>query len=122
MATKLYHYSIGFPENLVLPTAQFLFTYSKHAREQFFSDRYYKEKFTLPHLCFTLQDDRIVEIELEAGAQKLNKLIYRMPFLQTHDLDFCICILWENKLIKTLWFNESADEHSTLDKSKYCYP
>lgn len=122
MATKLYHYRIGFPENLILPTGTFLFNYSRHARCEFSQDRYYRPNFTLPHLCFALAQDMVVEVELQDGQHKPSKIVYRMPFEQTQDLDLSLCILWQEKLIKTLWFNDLADEHTTLDKSKYSYP
>lgn len=88
---------------------------SAHALREADSDRY--GKLPIP-TAFDPLTWEVIEIELQNGA--LHKIVARKPIDEKRDI--VMAFLVKDKVIKTLWCNESNDTHKTLNKSIYSIP
>ncbi len=107
----LYHFSIGFPENVIKLSGIFKLAYSYHAIRASENDRY--GKIQLPT---TLNVDTALLVEMEVLNGVMVKGVYRVPY--NNQCDLIIVMLADGK-VKTVWLNYNSDKHYTLDKSKY---
>lgn len=114
LQTGLFHKDIGLPisPNRIIFHAQL--KYSNHALKAAQNDRY--GKINLPETLNTKLDN-VTLIELETKNGKPFKGVYRMPYNDKHDI--VIVLLYETRLVKTVWLNSKTDAHKTLDVSKY---
>jgi hypothetical protein len=111
----LYHSELGIPENILkqLPKGLVVLTYSRHAKDSLYNDHY----GIIPEYEFV--DTRYAKvIEVEVENSKPIKVVYRVSYQD--DLDVCLAVALERGVVKTSWFNNKNDLHTTLDKSKYC--
>lgn len=92
--------------------------YGSHAQNEANRDRYGKaELFGSAEFCAA----DVVEIEVKAGQPV--KAVLRFPYDDTLDLVMVLTTpLRGEAFVKTVWFNEAADNHQTLDRSKYRKP
>ncbi len=107
----LYHFSIGFPKDVVKVSGIFKLIYSYHAIKASENDRY--GKIQLPTI---LDVDSALLVEMEVVDGVMVKGVYRVPY--DHQCDLIIVMLVDGK-VKTVWLNYNSDKHCTLDKSKY---
>ncbi len=114
-ASLLYHTEIGFPSSVVLPSGVFSLTYSRHAQNASSDDRY--GQMVLPD---TLNVDVAKLIEIEVRDGEVIKGVYRINY--DSDLDLIIVLIPHTSFVKTVWFNEVNDVHSTLQAWKYTTP
>ncbi len=110
----LYHTNLGFPSSLNLKEEYLIEPkYSVHAFEASKTDRYgtiMLSKF----INFGKKD--IIEVETEDNI-KADKIVIRLSY--SSDLDVCIVIILETKVVKTVWLNNKNDKHQTLNVNKY---
>ncbi len=109
---KLYHKDIGLPKNIYIQEKFIRLKYTPHALKEASSDRYGEIK--LPS-SITIKRSEVIEVE--TINNKLNKLVLRITYNETHDL--IIVILIKGNKVKTVWLNSKDDIHQTLDESKY---
>lgn len=111
----LYHNKVYLPEQVQcsLPRGAFLLCYSQHA-----IDRAAQRRVKLP-IYIKTETAQAVEVETNQ-AGKIIKILYRLTL--TADRDLCIVVLTNKTVwrVKTVWVNDSTDNHGTLDKSIYC--
>lgn len=110
----LFHKDIGLPiaSNRIIFHANL--NYSNHALRAANNDRY--GKINLPRILNTKLDN-VTLIELETRNGKPYKGVYRLPHCEKYDI--VIVVLYETRLVKTVWLNSNTDKHGTLNKSKY---
>lgn len=104
-----YHYQIGFPKTLSLPTGIVRLTYSYHALN--------KGVDSLPDVLNTTRA-RLIEVETDFFGKVL-KVVYRVPYNAVYDL---VLAVLPNGFVKTVWLNGKYDNHATLNKNLYCCP
>ena len=107
----LYHFSIGFPENVIKISGIFKLIFTYHAIKASGNDRY--GKIQLPTV---LNVDSALLVEMEVVDGIMIKGVYRVPYDNQCDL---IIVMLANGKVKTVWLNYNSDKHYTLDKSKY---
>lgn len=111
----LYHYQIGFPKHIKFSDI-FGLRPSAHALAAANTDRY--GQIPMPS-NFRLADGwRVVEIETENGL--LVKVVARRAL--DAERDIVMAFIPSQRLIKTVWINEKADRHRTLDRARYMTP
>lgn len=119
----LYHAMIGLPAGLRLPDQPVLLAYSNHARRAASADRYGDVGRRLPRV---LQVANAQVVEVEADGDRLLKVVYRLQLDDRLDLCLVVCPPWHPALtewtVKTVWLNEHADQHRTLDRRRYERP
>ncbi len=140
MSTKLFHRDLGIPDGLDLWTFKvWKLDYSKHALQAALTDRYGLPKRLPKSIQFT--EAHIFEVEvfptrftaLGIGTKfQTVKVCIRVPACEggfegpRPGMDLCLALVRgdEDDVLKvtTLWFNERADTHATLDRSKYSTP
>lgn len=115
---SLYHYQLGIPFNLSLPS-RLNVTYSRHALRAASEDRY--GSIDLPSAINTTG---ALVVEVEAGDNNRPvKLVLRANYNSTLDVIYVILThsLPDNSfMVKTVWLNEKNDAHKTLDVTRYC--
>lgn len=67
---------------------------------------------------FSPATSKVIEVEIVKG--KVSKILARKTLDETRDL--CYVFLTETKVVKTVWINDKADKHYTLDKSRFTRP
>ena len=112
---ELYHTEIGFPKNIQLPEGVFNLSYSYHAKNASYDDRY--GHMSLPN---TLNVDNAKLIEIEVENNEVVKGVYRTSY--SDDLDLIIVMIPQTSFVKTVWFNKTTDTHTTLQAWKYRRP
>lgn len=116
----LFHKDIGFPDNINMPDGfhpVMNLTYSEHAKKAATDDRY--GEMHLPHRV----DIRKAEtVEIGVVGRTVTKLVLRFSYSRERGLDIIMVIKPESGFVKTVWFNETKDQHKTLDRSKYMNP
>ena len=110
----LYHSEIGLPSNFVAPRQTVRVTYSGHALRAASDDRY--GTMELPEFL-PLASGKVIEVGMENG--RVAKILFRFTYDDT--LDMCIVLIPGKWFAKTVWYNESNDLHTTLDRSKYVH-
>ena len=108
-----YHYQIGLPRHYRVNYGEVRLKYSTHA-----ITRAMEKAFNLPTAIDTSKA-KVIEMEDEAG--KLVKVLYRVPYNETHDMLLAV-MPNEGFFVKTAWLNSKKDTHKTLDRSQYCKP
>lgn len=113
----LYHKEIGFPSDVALPCGDYDLHYNHHARREASRDKYGTAQ--LPRSINVEQCDIF---ELEVMDSKVTKFGVRMDY--DADKDLVLIIRPEGFLgrVRTVWFNQKADTHTTLDMSRYDVP
>lgn len=114
IANGLFHKDIGLPISPNRIIFHGTLNYSNHAIKAANSDRY--GKINLPKILNT-KNDNVTLIELETKNGRPFKGVYRMPHCQKYDI--VIVVLYETRLVKTVWLNSRTDAHKTLGASKY---
>ncbi len=114
----LYHNTMGIPFELNLPETLDLH-YSKHARRAAENDRYGQIRLK-PSL--QVANAEVVEIEVCDRTGEPIKVLLRKPY--SEDLDICLAIALDSAMdgaffVKTVWLNESTDNHQTLRRGAY---
>ena len=112
---KTYHTELGFPKNVDLPSGTFNLSYSYHAKNASYDDRY--GQMNLPN---TLNVDGAKLIEIEVEGNEVVKGVYRTSY--NTDLDLIIVMIPQTSFVKTVWFNKTTDVHKTLQAWKYDRP
>ena len=110
----LFHKDIGLP---IAPNKIKFYCrlkYSHHAINASNNDRY--GKINLPDILNTTKDD-VTLIELETRNGKPYKGVYRLSHCKKYDM--VIVVLYETRLVKTVWLNCKNDKHNTLKHWKY---
>lgn len=118
----LYHKDLGLPD-IQLPERPVLLAYSGHARRAAKNDRYGGDLTRwLPHRL-TLGCTTVVEAGFNDRTGRLNHLLVRYNLPGT-DLDLVLALCPGRKAwtVKTVWANESDDDHITLDPRRYTHP
>ena len=111
----LYHFQLGFPQGLTLPSKGFLqLQYSAHAVKGSETHRY--GMINLPAKV-AFGACQLIEAEFQGGA--LAKVLVRVPYTETLDL---VLAVKPNGFVKTVWLNESQDTHKTLNSGRYIKP
>ena len=114
----LYHKEIGFP-NVKLPEGIYeIKKYSQHALRAAKDDRYGEAKKLPSYVDMSKAD--LFEIEVENN--KVIKAAVRTHYDDELDLIIVFMPLTKDNFVKTVWFNEKADQHSTLKHWKYNIP
>jgi hypothetical protein len=111
----LYHADIRLPQGFVSPTARVALRWTKHADHARMTDRYGEMR---RFQSATLARLSVVEVGVEAG--KVVKILFRGRY--DDNLDVCMVLIPNGNqpwTVKTVWFNENKDSHTTLDKSRY---
>lgn len=111
--TKLYHFQVGIPKELVYKFGIFNLVYSQHAMEQAKQDRYGFVR--LPQTLDT-NTAKVIEIETDMN-DKVTKVVYRVPYSRENDL--VLVVMPDRQFVKTVWLNRKNDLHRTLDRAKY---
>lgn len=120
----LYHREIGFPKNWIdlLPNSftptHVKLSYGSHARQEALVDRYGEIK--LPDSISFSRESGIKIIEMEVASGVVTKLVVRAPY--DEDKDIIIVFQPQDGFVRTVWFNQKTDTHSTLNKAKYNIP
>jgi len=112
---KTYHTELGFPKDIVLPSGVFNLSYSYHAKNASYDDRY--GQMSLPN---TLNVDNAKLIEIEVEDNQVVKGVYRTNY--SDDLDLIVVMIPQTSFVKTVWFNKTTDTHKTLQTWKYDRP
>jgi hypothetical protein len=119
MNTYKYHYQVGFPTNLRKPSGCVELVYTDHARRAARNDRYGRIE-ALPR---KLRLSRVQLIEAEALADgTLVKGLYRMGYDDNYWLLLAIAFCEDGAVVKTVWKNQRADQHATLQRELYSVP
>lgn len=108
---KLFHKDLGLPK-VRYPMGEFRLEYSRHAIEASRSDRY--GYIHLPEILDTM-DCTIIEVGTE--DDRVVKIVYRQSYDSNLDLVLVVNPLtWK---VITVWVNEKADAHRTLNVRNY---
>lgn len=110
----LFHKDIGLPISSDRIKFNCPLRYSNHANRAANNDRY--GKINLPERLNT-QLDNVTLIELETRNGKPYKGVYRTSHCEKYDI--VIVLLYETRLVKTVWLNSKDDKHNTLKTWKY---
>ncbi len=112
---KLYHYKVFLPATLRLPLGTFPLRYTRHAEQAARTDRY--GAAPTPTRLNT-RHAKVVEVETDDSNQ-VKKIVYRIPV--SFELDLCLAVIPENGVfrVKTVWQNETRDQHATLNINRY---
>jgi hypothetical protein len=112
MDETLYHVEIGLPKGFVAPVHVIRPVYGRHAQRAATNDRY--GTMSLPTmLC--LGTGKVIEVGIV--GRRISKILFRFKYDDT--LDMCIVLIPGSWFAKTVWFNERADSHRTLDRTRY---
>ena len=114
----LYHKDIGFPDDLNMPRGfqpVMNLRYSSHATEEALADKYGEIK--LPHRVDIRKGETF---EIGVSGTTVTKLGIRFSYDDKRDI--IMIISPADGFVRTVWFNEKADKHRTLDRSKYATP
>lgn len=115
---KRYHYQVGFPTDLKLPTEVIhIKRVSKHAEWAARTDRYAPEGIKLPKVI----DPRALLIECDVVDGVVIKAVYRVPYDQ-FERDLVLVVNLETKTLVTCWINLRDDKHKTLRVEAYDRP
>lgn len=116
----LYHADIRLPNGFTKPTGRVSLLWTRHADNARKNDRYGDiRKFQ----SATLDRLDVIEVGVERGVVK--KILFRGRYTDT--LDVCMVLIPDFSIyngpwtVKTVWINERADKHGTLDRSKYVH-
>lgn len=108
---ETYHKELGFPKWFTKPEGIKDLRYTNHAVRASQTDRY--GRIQLPARLDTRCD--LIEVGVEDG--KVAKLVYRGRYDKQYDL--VIVVIPGEWIVKTVWLNDRADEHKTLQTWKY---
>lgn len=114
----LYHKDVGFPEDINMPrnfNPVMSLRYGSHAEAAAHNDRY--GEMRLPH---RIDVRKGTTIEIGVTGKTVTKMVIRFDY--NEQLDMVLVIIPESSFVKTVWFNEKGDKHSTLDRRKYADP
>lgn len=113
----LYHYQIGFPATLTIPRFRecISLSYTRHAKQAARDELI--DLSILPRST-VLSRTKIIEVETDKNGD-CRKLVCRMPFNRLWDI---VLVLLMDGTVKTLWLNSVADNHPTLNHSRYTRP
>lgn len=120
----LYHIKLGLPKTLKLPTNRKPIKFTNHAKEAARNDRYGNFTSYLPlHTSFDPACAEIVEVETFDGITP-TKMIYRVPLAPNSKNDLVLALVpySDYYVAKTVWLNETADRHVTLNVKRYAKP
>ena len=115
----LYHNEVHWPRRVrsQLPNGIKTVVYSNHAVHESKRDRY--GHVQLPQ-SVDLSQAFIFEAEEFSG--KIVKVVFRYPLNDGRDIVMAAIPDKSQLYIKTVWMNETTDNHKTLDKSRYYCP
>jgi hypothetical protein len=120
-----YHAKLGFPKSIKLPQGRRKVIFTYHALDQAKKDKYgdFSQQLSL-HNTFDPRNASVVEIETD---DKINptKVVYRLPLSPTQPEKELVMALvpYPGKWVaKTVWINEKADFHRSLNVRKYDRP
>ena len=102
---ELYHTELGFPKNVDLPSGIFNLSYSHHAQNASYDDRYGQM-----HLPDTLNVDDAKLIEIEVENNQVVKGVYRINY--SDDLD-----LITTEHLGEVEFTVTDDKHTVITLS-----
>lgn len=113
----LYHYTLGFPPKFNPNVGTVRLEYSGHARVAAQTDRY-----GAVNLPGNLKTGSALCIELGLDGGTVQKLVYRVSYNSTLDLCLVVAPRQGHFKVVTVWLNLKADNHSTLNATKYVNP
>lgn len=114
----LYHKDIGFPDDISLPrgfSPVMDLRYSRHAQDEAQKDIY--GNITLPPRMDVRKGQTI---EIAVSNKVVTKMVIRFPHDDTRDIT--MVIQPQDGFVRTVWFNEKTDQHTSLNKAKYADP
>ena len=109
---KLYHKEFGIPTAAETVVGKLPLERSQHALRAAKDDRY-GNIINLPRILDTSKA-QVIEVEME--GDRTTKVLYRVPYSDTHDL---VLAVMPDGFVKTVWLNAHDDLHNTLDASRY---
>jgi hypothetical protein len=116
----IYHKDISLPRRIrgMVPTGVKSIYYSRHAGQEFYDKN---GKIEPPsQLDFSTCDI----VEVTTYGEKIDKLVLRKEYNDTHDLVVVLVPYENNKknwFAKTVWLNSKTDTHKTLDVNRFPY-
>lgn len=110
----LYHKQIGLPITVNKALGHYVCKFTMHSLVACLNDRYGKVK---PPLEIDVTKENVIEIEIL--GQSIAKVVIRQAYNQDKDLSMALIPDGNRAIVKTLWLNDKADNHQTLDESKY---
>lgn len=114
----LYHYKVGFPQNLKVPDGTYKLKLTNHAKRALIEDRYP----IAPMLPGKINTSRCLLVEVETDEKDVVKLVYRIPVHPQLHLVVAGYFFAQEFVVKTVWGQLANDNHSTLDRNKYDTP
>lgn len=122
----LYHIELGFPVNFTYPTTTVPLEWGVHAKEQASRDRY-GDIDLLEEI--NTNDFYPIEIDFDSSTSTIYKMVLRSKYnIQTAKYPYglnvilVVCPRARAWFVKTTWYNQAIDKHSTLDETKYTVP
>lgn len=113
---KRYHVELGIPARIELPRGILTLWPTEHARTEAARDKYGPVELPLEIDTRQKKRVRLIEVTVDENERPVSAL-YRLRYDERRDL--CIVVLFEERLIKTVWVNERSDTHQTLRRELY---
>lgn len=111
----LYHSEIRLPDGFIAPKGRVALDWTRHAEHARNSDRY----GDIPAFR-TATLDNLTVIEVGVENNRVVKIVYRGCFTENYDVVMVLIPRGRQPwTVKTVWLNDKADLHKTLDRSKY---
>lgn len=112
----LYHKDVFMPKTILNGIRDRIqLRHTRHAQRAARSDRYTKH-IVLPD---TIKVSDYEVIEAEKTGNKTTKLVLRGPYEHEEGLDIVLVVIPDSGVLKTVWMNDSTDQHSTLRREVY---
>lgn len=113
--SKLYHEKLGIPKEFKTRFGRIPLTYTFHACDRAFEKA--GREFAVPNYLDT-NTARVIEVEVVDGVPI--KVVYRTALNNREDI--CLAVLLHSWRVKTIWLNDTNDDHSTLKEWRYVKP
>lgn len=113
----IYHRSIGFPKNIVIPNRMFHLEYTTHAKQR--AAERISGLMVLPTVV-RLTDSNLIEIHSDDN-RFIKKAIVRINYNKYKDLILVLDIHFElfKAAVITLYYNNRNQSFESLDKTRY---
>lgn len=122
METLLFHKDVFAPDFVFQANDIVKLRYGPHAMEAAETDRYGDLRPHLPRVVDLGDPDiSVVEVELMRNAEKvsISKRVVRYPVSAKLTL---VLVITADGFVRTVWGNETDDNHSTLKRHLYVQP
>lgn len=116
----IYHKTVGFPKDIVVPDRIFHLGYTNHARERA-RDRV-KGFMVLPSIV-RLTQENLIEIHTDDN-KFIKKAVVKLHYDKKRDIVLVMEIRYPEKkaVVITLYYNKKNHSFETLDKTKFTKP